>query len=150
MLHQADHAFDQYFQALVEKYFEIKEVPVKKSGDKLPEDHEDKNIAKKLKAENDELETYHEQQSKTEKVYILKDGMKLASLKEELSKKSAQITKNLKAQKAALLWQLNEIPEQTAERSLKATHNFGFHHRLTWEDLRELTLDGSLEKFRYV
>lgn len=153
-LDEADKAFDTYFETLSGKYLKFDEVSVERNGGRLPEDHKDPNVRKKLKEENLELDHFRGSLPETRKDYSVKTGMKLytkkkdeLSLKKELELTATHLSTTLKTQKVALLWQINHVPEQTEKRSLKEIHRAGFRQNLSWDDLRQLTLDGSIEAF---
>lgn len=146
-LRQTDQAFDHYFQELLTKYFTVEEVTLEVDSSLLPEEHPNIHVAKKLKAENEDLAYHRARMGTTKKVYSQKIGMDLEELIKELDQTAANLNVCLKTQKSALLWFLNEIPEQVQNRSLKQLHKTGLHHKIHWEDLQKITLKGDLETF---
>lgn len=146
-LSQTDKAFDDYFQSLLAKYFTVEEHPIEVELHQLQEEHPNIHVAKKLKAENEDLVYHRAQMGTTKKIYSQKEGMVLKKLIEELHEAATNLEGRLKTQKNALLWFLNDIPEQIKERSLKQLHKTGFHHEITWEDLQKITLKGDFETF---
>lgn len=146
-LRQTDQAFDHYFQALLTKYFTVEEVTLEVDSSLLPEEHPNIHVAKKLKAENEDLAYHRARMGTTKKVYSQRIGIELERLIEELHQTATNLNVRLKTQKSALLWFLNEIPEQVKHRSLKQLHKTGLHHKIHWEDLQKITLKGDLETF---
>lgn len=155
VLKGADDAFDTYFSEMVEAYFKCETKNIVKEWEGadaekyiLPTDHSNEIIKKKLDEENKDL-AEHRKTLKTEiKVYQLAPTMSLDNLKGELTTTSDTLEEQLKTQKVALLWQVNQIPEKTDEKESKAIHKLGQHLQLTWEDLRKLTLQGNIEAFQ--
>ncbi|MGA8165619.1 MAG: DUF3638 domain-containing protein [Waddliaceae bacterium] len=147
-LKETDRAFDQYFDQLLNHYFEAHEPPAADNDVRLPTSHPDKNVEKKLLQEQEELDHYLEGRPNVQTTYELNDGLKLEDLRDELEGKAHTLATRLKVQKAALLWQLNDIPKETERRNRKHIQKIGFRKQLTWDDLRELTLKGDVESFR--
>ena len=148
VLKEADQAFDTYFAGLFNRYFKIDPQKIGKNGDRLSENHPDGNIAKKLKEENLELDLYRKSLPETIPVYHIKEKVKLKDLQVELRKTADALKSQLKVQKTALTWQVNYVPQNADQSTLKRLHKIGQHHFLDWDDVRQLTLKGSVEEFQ--
>lgn len=146
-LHSVDQAFDHYFSDLFEEYFTVQEKAAEVSSETLPTKHPNPNVLKKLKLENADLAAFRFNQPKKEKIYSLKVDRQLSALQSNLQQTTQMLQERLKTQKVALLWQLNHVPEMVSQRASKQVHQLGFREHLSWEDLRELTLEGNLEAF---
>ena len=150
VLKEADQAFDQYFANLVNKYFVSKEKEIDQYWEKdkvqfsLPKEHDRKDIQAKLQQENTDLAAYRKTLPSKVNIYSLKDGVQIPDLKMELEATAKTLSTQLKTQREAILWQLN----RTSKKMPHEIHKRGQNKRLRWDDVRKLTLEGSLEGFQ--
>jgi hypothetical protein len=147
VLEAADQKFDDYFSSIIKKHFSSEEEIIIKGGDYLPSDNLEENIKKKIEEENVDLLTYRNSLPETVKIYYLKKDSDLDTIEKNLQQNADSLKRTLKTQKAALLWQVNQIPEVNLEKTAKEINKIGQSKHLSWEDIRQLTLSGSVEIF---
>ena len=150
VLKDADTAFETYFNGLLTGYFDANPEKISRNGNNLPVKPKkaDKNLEAKLKEQNNDLKYYRASLPDTKDIYTLKGGKTLDQLQGALQKTSNDLNKQLKVQKVALLWQVNQVPDGAAHKKYKNLHKMGQHDILNWDDIRQLSLKGSLEEFR--
>lgn len=108
-----------------------------------------KNLQKILDEENKDLEAYRDGLPETIQIYQEKSGKQsLKNLREELQSTLKTLNEQLKTQKTALLWQVNQLPHVIREREFFATNKINTSETMKWEDIRRLTLGNDLEAFR--
>lgn len=147
-LHAVDQELTNYFHNLIERHFTYIEADADTGVDILPTTHPDSNTQAKLVAENAELHSFRSSQPQTKKIYKIKAETNLEGLKGKLKQFSTRLKTVLKTQQTVLLWQVNQIPNSKTGKSLLEIHKRGFRQSISWEDLRTLTLNGSLEAFQ--
>lgn len=148
VLEKGDQRFDDYFKHIVNKYFDFDEQMVIRNGDCLPEDHPDEDVKKKLAEENCDLQTHRNSLPEKINIYRLKKDHDLSVLENKLKRNVDRLRQSLKTQKIALLWRVNQISETTSEKIPKEIHKMGQGKDLNWDDIRQLTLNGSIETFK--
>lgn len=152
-LKEVDLAFDDYFKTLVKDHFNKEKIDVchyweDNEDFDLPVDHPDKNVRKKLEAERKDLEKYRKKIPKQIKFYTVKAETSIKALETELRNTHESLSTRLKTERAAILWQVNQISPQASDIILKGIHMRGQQKKLNWEDIKALTLSGSMEKFK--
>lgn len=144
-LQDIDSAFDNYFDALIEKHLKFVVQPTPETLPTLPETHDDPQVKAELINENKKLAKYRKHRLRDRRDVSVTGDLK--ELHYDLTEKSAQLTAKIKMQQQALVWQINHVPSGSPLEEIKKV---GQHQQLTWVDLQRLTIEGDFEKFKAV
>ncbi len=164
---ETDKAFDNYFNRILEDYFEKKPEPADQTPKTLPSldssqvsnAPEAKLLKDKLQKEIADLEEYRSS-VKAEETYTWKTEGNLSpyakkvaeyelarKLGDELKKQKKLLKRALKTEKVALLWQVNDIPE-TDQQTVQKISQHGLKKQVAWDELQTLILSGNKEAIK--
>lgn len=145
---KTDAAFNIYLGSLRDQYFDCKTEAAPEYVTVLPSVENDANLNKKIAEENEDLEAYRKSLPKEIKTFYEKSTVQLKDLREGLESTLKALSGQQKTLKTALLWQINQVPDDAESNGIKAINQIGMNQKLNWDDIRKLTLDGSLEVFQ--